>query len=587
VARFGRITDNLALPVVAAAVLVVGSLQLSRPGYSADEEFTVFAVHGITATGLPLLPSSLVYDRGLAYAYASWVGGALTGLGLPAYRAIALVSAVAALIILFAAVQRWLSPRPAAIALILVATSLPFWAAATTARFYAPFLVSYLTALLYLGAKRRNPGTLGSTNLGTMEPWNLGTVSFLTRLTHELAFTLVAIPLLGMALSRRGQRARRVRPTLAVLAGLLAAQAGILALHYLAPASGATMINRFFVWQVLNLFETPPDRQFGLVLIAMVIAWLIAPRRARSILVIALCGVSFIVSLSVARALTIAPFSWALVASVLDEGSRYPLDMFWHIVRVNPVTITVAVGLLVARLAGVGGEWRPIERAAHFLWIGWVVWFGVMESGITINYLLLPISLMLVAIAVDIDAILKHRVDAGSRSGRFIRWAVCTLVIAGVAADQWRGEGSVQARLEAARPTIDVAGIEEIRESLRPGDRVVCTDELGCLMLVGRIDAWLALDDYVRERFVVRKADGQPVGVYTGRPAVFRPADLFDDKAADRTIIVDVFKEYAVGSSRDWLPRALARDGVEVQPLLETAQVRVVEISPPVHNALR
>ncbi len=140
----------------------------------------------------------------------------------------------------------------------------------------------------------------------------------------------------------------------------------------------------------------------------------------------------------------------------------------------------------------------------------------------------------------------------------------CALVIAGVVADQWRGEGSIGDRLEAARPTINVAGIDEIRDSLQPGDRVVCTDELACLMLVGRIDVWLALDDFVRERFVVRKADGQLVGVYTGQPAVFRPADLFEGKPAERTIVVDVFKDYPVGNTRGWLPRALERDGIEV-----------------------
>ena len=45
------------------------------------------------------------------------------------------------------------------------------------------------------------------------------------------------------------------------------------------------------------------------------------------------------------------------------------------------------------------------ERAIHLLWIGWVLWFGVVESGITINYLLVPVSLMLIAIAVDLAAI--------------------------------------------------------------------------------------------------------------------------------------------------------------------------------------
>jgi hypothetical protein len=139
---------------------------------------------------------------------------------------------------------------------------------------------------------------------------------------------------------------------------------------------------------------------------------------------------------------------------------------------------------------------------------------------------------------------------------------------------------------------------------LQPNDRVVCTDELGCLMLVGRIDRWLALDEFVRERFLVRRSEGQATGVYTGAPAVFRPADLFSpfdsgdvDRALaqgrplragtlpDRTIVVDVFKEYPIGNSRDWLPQAIERDGLQVVPLLETSQLRVLQVSPPEHLA--
>jgi hypothetical protein len=297
--------------------------------------------------------------------------------------------------------------------------------------------------------------------------------------------------------------------------------------------------------------------------------------------------VAFIVSLSLASEATVSPFTLVLVASVLKQGARYPLDMFWHIVAASPVTIGLAIGLLLARLAGAGGDWRPLERAAHMAWIGWVLWFGVIESGITINYLLLPISLMLVAIAIDLWAVLVRTVDGGSSAGRTVQRAVCVLAMSAVVADQWRGEGSLLGRLETARPTIQVEGIDEIRDGLQPGDRVVCTDELGCLMLVGRIDAWLALDDYVRERFVVRKADGRLTGVYTGRPAVFRPGDLFDGKAAERTLVVDVFKEFPVGNTRDWLPRALERDGLQVLPLLETPQARVLVITPPVQNARR
>jgi fumarate reductase subunit D len=97
------------------------------------------------------------------------------------------------------------------------------------------------------------------------------------------------------------------------------------------------------------------------------------------------------------------------------------------------------------------------------LWIGWVLWFGVIDSGITINYLLLPITLMLVAIAVDLAAILRHNIDRNRAAGRAVSVIASTLVIAAIAADQWRGEGPFSARLEAARPTINVPGIDEIR----------------------------------------------------------------------------------------------------------------------------
>ena len=107
--------------------------------------------------------------------------------------------------------------------------------------------------------------------------------------------------------------------------------------------------------------------------------------------------------------------------------------MFWHLARITPVSLGFALVLLVARLLGFGGEWRGHERAAHLLWIGWVVWFGVIESGITINYLLLPVTLMVASIAIDVMAI------ADQLSLRRVQlFAVTTLVVAAIAADQFR-----------------------------------------------------------------------------------------------------------------------------------------------------
>ena len=564
------------------AILALGWPQLFRAGYSPDEEYTVFAVRGIEASAahLPLLPSDLLYDRGLAYSYASWAAAQFSGAELPSYRALALLSAAASVWLVWLVVSRSASTMAATLAVFLVAASLPFWAAATTGRFYTPLLAvftSTLFSLCTLGASSDSRTFGSSTALGTLGM--LAFLAFIGRLVHELMFTVVAIPFLCAAVAQRGRRAKWLAATLALAAGLISAQALILSLHALAPpSSGQTMVQRFFIWQVLNLFEAPPGGQFGIPLIMLFVSWLIAPRWARLNLVVALSLVAVMVSVELTRSLTTAPLSGALVGRVFTEGLRYPLDMFWHIMRGTPLTVALALALPIARLAGAGGEWRPIERAAHLLWIGWVLWFGVIESGITLNYLLLPVTLMLVAIAVDVAAIVSHNLERASTAGRIASWCICALVVAAVAADQWRGDGPLRMRLEAARPTIDVDGIESIRSSLQPGDRVACTDELACLMLVGRIDAWLALDDYVRERFVIRTNDRQLVGVYTGKPALFRPAQLFDGPRSDRTLIVDVFKELAIGDTRAWLPRALNRDALRARILLETPQARVVEV---------
>jgi hypothetical protein len=572
------VNPRAALAILAAVVLLAGATELTRAGYSPDEEFTVFAVDGIVADGLPILPSGLLYDRGVAYSYASRLARAVSGSQLPAYRAVSLLSAVAAIAIVFALVRRLSSTTAALLAALLVATSIPFWAAATTGRFYALFFALYAAVLWCL---TRTPVSVrGLIALAVFSRW-----------THELAFTLVAVPLACAILDTASERRKWLRAAAAMVGGLVLAQLLLFALHYLAPSSGETMIRRFFLWQVVNLFERPPDRQFGIAFVVMIVGWLIAPRRAAFLSVIALCFVAFIVAMSITREMPSQPLSMDLVWSVLASGSRYPLDMFWHIARTTPVTVAVAFALMIARL--VRGDWPMAERAIHLLWLGWVLWFGVVESGITINYLLVPVSIMLVAIAVDLVAIAKGS-DPEQAMPRGLTpplVVVVALVVLAVITDQWRGEGTPAARLAAARPTIHAPGIDEIRNGLQATDRIACTDELGCLMLVGRIDAWLALDDYVRERFVVRQGDEAIVGVYTGVPAVLRPANLFSIRREgtpfERTLIVDVFKDYPIGNSRTWLPRAIEADGLQVQPLLETPQLRVLQVSPAESVAAR
>jgi hypothetical protein len=573
---------RVALILLATAVLIAGAFQLSRAGYSVDEEFTVFAVRGIHAHGLPLLPSGLLYDRGLAYSYAGWIAGLASNTELPAYRALSLLSALASVLLTFSIVRRLSTERAALLAATLVSVSMPFWATATTGRFYAPFLACYL-AVVWVLSTVGTSGTLGT--LGT-----LAALSAISRLTHELAFTLAAIPFVCALFDARRRR-QWSAATAAIVVGLLAAQGLLFVLHALEPASGETMVRRFFLWQVLNLFEVPGDRQYALVLTLMVVAWVLAPTRAAVTSVIAVCGTVMVLAFSLARASSIGPLDANAIATVFSDGARYPLDMFRYLLANYPVTTLLTLGALCARLAGAGGAWSPHERSAHLLWLFWVLWFGVIDSGITTNYLLLPVTLMLVAIAIDLDAIARYWLPPVTMASRRVAVAVVALMAVAIGLDQWRGTGSLVARLEAARPTIAIAGMDDVRAGLQPTDRVACTDELACLLLVGRIDRWLALDDFVRERFLVKLPNGTTAGVYTGAPAVFRPGDLFtpnaDGTLPDRVLIVDVFKEFPIGHSAPWLPRAIELDGLQVTPLLETPQGRVLVISPQERNASR
>jgi hypothetical protein len=433
---------------------------------------------------------------------------------------VALLAALAALLTLFDLTRQISSGGAALLATALVASSLPFWAAATMARFYAPFLLFYL---LTLRALTKHPGTQHPVtpapwHLGTPAPWHLSTLAVLARLSHELAFTLAAIPLVALIADRRGTRRRWVVATAAVTLGLVIAQAFLFGLHHLveqggtstagAPAAAApvSMVDRFFVWQVVNLVEWPLD----------------------------------------------------------------PFDFFRHIAWTMPLMTTGVIVALVMRAAGVGRPWSGAERFAHLLWIGWVIFFGIIDSGITINYLLLPVVLMLVTFAIDIGALTR---------GRWLAPAA-VLVAAVLALEQWAGLPSRQ-KLEAVRPTIETPAGVDIRALAANAPHVACTDELACLLLAGRVDSWLALDDFLRERFIILR-DGRDVGVYAGSPVVSNLDDLFapqgDAQAPERVLVVDVFKDLPVGRSSAFLDRALAASSLVATPIARTDHLRLLEL---------
>ena len=82
-------------------LLFAASFTLGRSGFSPDEEITALVVRGIAETGAPVLPSGMVYLRGLPYSYAAWLSGAVFGHDLVAYRTASLVFGLLAVVLSF------------------------------------------------------------------------------------------------------------------------------------------------------------------------------------------------------------------------------------------------------------------------------------------------------------------------------------------------------------------------------------------------------------------------------------------------------------------------------------------------------
>jgi hypothetical protein len=510
--------------------------------------------------------------------------------------------------VLFSEVRRMASPGVGAVAVVLAGTSLPFWVSATTARFYAPFLLGYL--LVLAGLSRLSLSWTGMAALAG--------AAAITRWTHELAFTLLAVPALIAVASPAGRRRPWIVRSIAVAAGLAAGQFVLLAVHAAAPpANGDVMVRRFLVWQIVNLFERPPLDLPALLPIAsaagITVSLGLAALRARGDLPaagllagggiaaalgqLALAPAAVLAALPVmpAPARRLAPTAlgvlgagaafWvqalitagepagAAITLVASRGFVYPLDMFTHLLRETPLLVTATLACLLARVAGLGGAWPAPQRTLHALWIGWVLWFGMIESGITARYLLLPVTFMLCALAVDASAVFA----ATARPVRPVVGALMVLIAAIVTLESWAGVPTRTARAEAARPTLV---LDPLRVEIQAGDLVAGGDELATLAAAGRIDAWLALDEFFRERFVVMRQT-RPTGTYTGAPAAFDLTPLLEraDREARRLVVVDVLKDMpGFGSTAALMPRQLAREDLRGEVMAEVPGARLIHV---------
>jgi len=154
---------------------------------------------------------------------------------------------------------------------------------------------------------------------------------------------------------------------------------------------------------------------------------------------------------------------------------------------------------------------------------------------------------------------------------------VVVAVVALVSFESWRGWAGDERRWVDARPTLDVA---PLASDVLATDLVACTDELACLLAVGRADSWLALDEFFRERFIVMRS-GVPTGTYTGAPVAESLLPLLEraEREGRRLVVLEVLKDVpGYGSTAALVTRQLARENLRGEVVEERTSARLVRI---------
>ncbi len=385
----------IGLLIVATIVRLGG---IARTGFSVDEEITSLAVQGIETSGVPTLPSGVVYKRGLPYTYLAWLSGHASERDLVGFRSVSLLFGLVGVAAFFA-LARMLVPLPYAAASTLLLVLAPVHAAqAQWARFYSTFTAFSLVGLLLL---------IQSTGDRRYRPYAYGCLALAAGL-HELAITLLALPafwfFVGVA-DRGGQASDAASDWRAdgrLLVGCLVAVGAVLwgvrGSFFAAEASiligGSTGVSSdtYLLYPPLLLYEltswktwTPlvglfaavawalrralrvpwplaavavvfsAFQQLGLVLLACACTVLVDPRRLRAVVsfgvamvVAALIGWSVVVSVLVG-----AQWSPEFVVGLVPVTFSYPFDGVRWFARSWPLE-TVALGVYVALVLSPG-----------------------------------------------------------------------------------------------------------------------------------------------------------------------------------------------------------------------------------------
>lgn len=593
-----------ALGLVLGAYGTVVASGLWRPGYSIDEEFTLVAVQGIRAHGFPFLPSGALENRGLPYTYMAWLSGTLFGHGFPAYRIPSLICGVVSIALIFKLASFSLGPGGALVTVIVVAL-LPWQIlSAQWARFYSMFLACSLWSLLLFWRDVKTgrgvrlwaasvalahllhdfavmlvllPGIAAvivpARRRPALRPFHmtmLAAGAFLASeaamyglhmLTSAEAFTrtpygyavLHALPISWETVIRTPptamsypflarvvdlDRVIAILPVVFVgslLGMLLAMRLGVARVFGFACGllAGLTEFARLWFVTAIWAFSQPTTA-------ARTVAWGIAA------VTIAAVAQSVAVSWTTGAAFT-TPF----VLGMLTFAMRELASVGRGLVSNYPITAAsmVVVGITLAR--------RHTSAAVRFprvlfLWVlWWLLVFDVLAVQIRPRYYVALWPLIVLAI-MHAPRVIPMSWFRNARVAGVSRLVVSTALAIAISWEQYAAadENRVEHCLAGNRfcvpamLTYDAPDLARLAREVRPTDTVLCSDELLCTVLIGRLDYWL----YTGAIYTYQ-VDGGEIGLYGGsriiRNAGALQAVLLDDPSRSRFwIILPTLRKY-------------------------------------------
>lgn len=589
---------GVALPLLLFAALT--ALVIARPGFTPDEEITAVAASAIGSHGLPLLPSGVLYPRGVPHLYAAWLVSLVAGKSMLAWRLTSWIFGAIGIVVSYRIGAR-MGGRAAALFLaLLLATFPPYVAAAVFARPYSALIASALLFVYWLlppddhrasaasaGTRSRSPLTREPVSSGWS--WALAAVVAWAVWLHPAGVVLAVLPALsGFAFGARQPRWAGRLTAMLLLAGTAAAGLAYGAHALSLWSSGMTPSSATAVYaiptpaspasaHITSLAGLPA--WLAAVALFAVLGFLLLRRYADSTALVAVslaCGVSdqlgmlLLVGLAalvwnppeVKRTATIvlvagltavmfwtvhtsianhAQLNWDLARSLTTAAAGYPLGQLWFALGAFPVIATLAVaGTAWALSRPAPDEVHRLIAGVALLTAGLLAAFAMLSVAVAERYLLLPWTLLAVLASAGVGAIAAGAsgwsTSASGGTASSARSATAAAVVLVATTAVWLGDASyvrdrdalvaVPMAEQAFAPLTGPSWTPELLQSqVQSDDLLICTEELACAYLLGRVDFLFALPPRDVAHYVVDRG-GAAAGFYAGAPVLSSAADL-------------------------------------------------------------